>query len=178
MGSEGLLAELERVNIVLKGNVRPIDGDILYGNDLIKWQKFANSLYLKLLVKVSNKVDVRTKVSNLLGDPNNRIISSNADNAVLTYLGIAPNRYPLTELTAADFDAVKISESLFTQFSTQKDPRLHVYARETEATINDNSNNTPIYEGRINGVGCNNNVIGSKLGLIYYDYPGEPSTLT
>lgn len=169
----GILSELERANLILKGNTLPIDGDIMYDNDLSKWQRFCNSLYLRILLKLSDKIDIRTKITNLLGSSSNRIIASNRDNAVLNYLNIFPNQYPLTTLASGDFDAVKVSESLINQFSIQKDPRLHIYAREIDATINDNSVLT--YEGLQNGVGCDNS--GSRLGLIYYDYPGHPTTL-
>lgn len=173
LGERGLLSELERANLILKSNIPPIDGDIMFDNDLTKWQRFCNSLYLKILLKLADKIDVRNRLANLLGSSSNRIMISNEDNAVLSYLNIFPNQYPLTNLAPADFEAVRVSESLMNQFSLQKDPRLHVYAREIDATINDNS--TLVYEGFQNGVGCDNS--GSRLGLIYYDYPGHPTVL-
>jgi hypothetical protein len=66
------------------------DGDLLYGDDMDLWQKFGNSLRLRLAIRMSN-VDQSTassEITTILSDPATYpIFESNDDNAFLTYPG-------------------------------------------------------------------------------------------
>lgn len=170
-GEKGLLKELGRANDILNGNRPNIDGDILFDNNLIKWQRFCNSLRLRLLVRVSKQKNVITELTSLLTNTS-QLMQSNDDNAVLQYQGAGANSNPITQLKSGDFDAVRISENLVRTFKMMSDPRLGVYARQTDATINDLNN--VMYLGWENGVGCDTD--GSRLGLMYYDYPNHPTS--
>lgn len=56
---ENIIAELERAN-TLYNPKEGINGsrDLLYGGDLTKWRKFTNSLYLRVLMRLSNRNEV------------------------------------------------------------------------------------------------------------------------
>jgi len=49
----GILGDLKNANDILTGEDN-ISGDILYGGDVYKWRKFANSLRLRLLMRISD----------------------------------------------------------------------------------------------------------------------------
>ncbi len=89
LGENGLLATLEEANTLLSNVKDGLDekADILYGGDLLKWRKFANSLRLRLLMRISNKVDVKNKISEIVNNSDKYpIFESNSDNAELPYI--------------------------------------------------------------------------------------------
>jgi hypothetical protein len=95
---EALLANLKEANDLLNEDSKEISGDILYGNDLMKWKKFANSLRLRLLMRRSDRVNPTADITEILSDPDTYpIFTSNDDNAALVYLGSAPNNNPINE---------------------------------------------------------------------------------
>ena len=70
-----------------------IKGDILFGGDVSKWKKFANSLRMLIALRMSRKNASlgNTEFNAALNDPNG-IITTNADNASLSYPGgVFPN---------------------------------------------------------------------------------------
>ncbi len=171
LGQGGFLHELKVANKLLLAPTNYIEGDILFSGDLEKWRRFGNSLCLRLLIRISNKVNVAPYVAPLLSDLKD-VMSSNDDNAVFTYLGTYPNVNPITELKAGDFDDVHISENLVKALDSINDPRLGVFARPIDSTIHFPLDSA-LYEGWINGAAsCDTR--GSRLGLIYYDYPNHP----
>ncbi len=103
-----------------------IKGDIIYGGDLSKWKKFANSLRMILAMRLS-KVDPATGKSQYaaaLADAGG-YISSNADNFTLTYVSTFPNAY--SALSTASFFA--ISKTIADTLTKYSDPRLTVYGQ-------------------------------------------------
>ncbi len=170
-GADGLLAELARANTLLEQSASAINGDILFQNDLLKWQKFANALRLRLLMHMSTKMDISGEMQSIVS--NEPLMTSNEDNAVLGYLGEFPNEYPLVPLKQGDFDAVVMSRRSVTVMESFNDPRLGVYARSDDITAVDRG--TTVYTGAVNGSEnpelCAKD--GSRLGVIYYNYPNH-----
>lgn len=169
-GTNGLLDELA-LAVQLLNNSGSVNGDILFNGDGAKWIKLANAMQLRLLMYVSEKQDVSSQFAAIVA--NEDLMSSNADNAALTYTGSFPNEYPLVPLKQGDFDAVAISTNALHQLDTTDDPRMYVYARPYNAgDIFTNPGTTAIYQGAENGSeACNKN--GSRLGYAYYNYPGH-----
>ncbi|NBC83403.1 MAG: SusD/RagB family nutrient-binding outer membrane lipoprotein [Bacteroidetes bacterium] len=176
---EGLLAQLEKAVDLLNNATGSINGDIILEGDPEQWVKFANSLQLRLLMHLSNKIDVSTRFAEIVNEGN--IIASNADNVTLDYLGSFPNEYPLVPLKQGDFDAVVMSTSLVREMQDTvagtRDPRLAVYARpDNIIEMVEDQDLAPLFDGGVNGLetgDCDKS--GSRLGLAYYDYPGHPS---
>lgn len=170
LGSDGLLAELARADALLSGG-GSIDGDILLGGDADLWRKLANSLRLRLLMRISAQTDVAGEVQAIVNAGN--IMTSNDDNAVLDYLGSFPNEFPLIPLKQGDFDAVVMSERSVSVMQAYNDPRLMAFARPDNLDFEN-----PTFDGAINGSEnpdiCDKS--GSRLGLAYYDYPSHPTT--
>lgn len=163
---QDLLQELARANTLLQGS-GSISGDIICGNDAAQWRKLANSLRLRLLMTANAKItDAGTQFAAIV--QNEPIISSNADNAVLTYTGSFPNEYPLIPLKSGDFDAVAFSDAALTVMSTNNDPRLMRYARPD----NDDYNDITEFSGAVNGANSSAcSKIGSRLGVQYWNDP-------
>lgn len=109
---EQMFAELEEANTILSKTPKfertSLDG--MYGGDATKWRKFCNSLYLRLLCRVSNRDAemggfVSEKMSQIVKDTKKYpIFTSNADNATVKFTGIAPYSTTFTE-AAYTFDA-------------------------------------------------------------------------
>jgi hypothetical protein len=101
-------------------------GDIIYGGDISKWKKFANSLRLILAMRLS-KVDPatgKTQFAAALADPGG-VITSNADNFTLTYVSTFPNAY--SALSTATYFA--IAKTIADTLTTFADPRLPAYGQ-------------------------------------------------
>lgn len=105
-----LLAKLEEANTLLDAAKPAILGDNLYGRyataaapkgNVIYWKKFANSLRLRLLLRMAdrNSALVTTEMTKMLvtSPATYPIFTSNADNAALEYLGSSPNNHPINE---------------------------------------------------------------------------------
>jgi len=157
--------------VQLLNNSGSVDGDILFNGDASKWVKLANAMQLRLLMYISEKQDVSSQFAAIVA--NEDLMSSNADNAALTYTGSFPNEYPLVPLKQGDFDAVAISTNALHQLDTTDDPRMYVFARPYNAgDIFTNPATAAIYQGAENGSeACNKD--GSRLGYAYYNYPGH-----
>lgn len=163
-----LLAQLDKATGMLGGS-GTIQGDIIYGNDAAKWQKLANSLRMRLLMTASNQMSNAGSQFAAIYNGGN-FISSNADNAALTYLNGFPNQFPTLVLKTGDFDAVALSQSLYKVFNQNKDPRLMRYARSNNGSDADFSD----YSGAANGANsgdCPKN--GSRLGYQYFNDPSQ-----
>jgi hypothetical protein len=131
---EGLLADLETANTVLAGTAN-ITGDIFYGGDILKWQKFANSLRLRLLMRISD-VDNATAVAGMAqitGNPGDfPIFENNEDMAVVQWN--SDNPQPKFNTRSGSFDEVRLSQTLETRLKALNDNRLVVFAQPTSAS--------------------------------------------
>jgi hypothetical protein len=87
----GMLNDLGAAVNLLNPAGGAITGDILYGGNIGKWQKFANSLRLRLAMQLSKKYPSAgqfsaTQFNAALSHPAG-VITSNADNFAVTYPG-------------------------------------------------------------------------------------------
>lgn len=120
-----------------------INGDILFNNNILKWKKFANSLRLRLLLRISGRADYQSFVANeftnmlVTNAPSYPIFTSNSDNAALKYLGSFPNNNPLNETykTRDDHRVSKTMIDLLYQPTNHAHPdwRVVVYAKTPAA---------------------------------------------
>jgi len=125
-----LLENLATANDLLSEDGPEIEGDILFGGDLMAWKKFSNSLRLRLLMRRSDRVDPTTDMTAIFGDPTTYpILESNGDNVALIYLGSNPNNNPINE-NRKTRDDHRVSNSIIDYLYTDKSPdyRVVVYA--------------------------------------------------
>lgn len=111
-----LNAKLKEANELFQVGGPKVEGDILFGGDITKWKRFANSLRLRLLMRMSNRPEyletIRNEIDGIVSDPvTYPIISNNSQNAALHYLGSYPNNHPLNE-TYKTRDDHRVSKTL------------------------------------------------------------------
>lgn len=172
-----MLNNLDGAVAMLEGDGQ-IAGDIIYGNDADKWIKFAHSLKLRLLMSANAKIaNAQEQFAAIVTD--GRIMTSNDDNATLSYLSGFPNQFPLIPLKTGDFDAVALSQNMYNSLIEHNDPRLSRYARPNDDNY-DVINDSTSFSGAVNGSNSGNcSKDGSRLGPQFYNYPGftDASTL-
>src|SRR5690606_28948465 len=114
-----MFAELEAANALYATRptfIKPaLDG--MYGGSMEKWQKFNNSLYLRLLNRVSGRSSMQSgaKMTEILNNPSNYpIFSSNADNATVMFSGNDPYRSEFADTNEGNFTSSgrKLTEQL------------------------------------------------------------------
>ncbi len=104
--------------------------DLIYGGDWVKWQKFANSLKFRALMRISGVKDVKVELQEVLTRP---IFTSNNDDAKLVYLTQQPNANPIYETVVYGVrEEFKVSDVLVNMLVADNDPRLPVYVQENE----------------------------------------------
>jgi hypothetical protein len=132
--------------------------DILYGGNVTKWKKLANSLKLKALMRISNKVNVSSQVQALVNSGN--LMSSITDSAELSYLAAQPDANPIYEtIVFGTRTEYKMSSVFINKLNSYTDPRLPIMAAK---------NNAGLYVGNIPGQENPSNYLGfSSLGSLY-----------
>lgn len=141
---DGILALLDEAEALLatgSGNITP-SADLLYGGDVTKWRKLANSLKLKALMRISKVRNVSAEVQALVNS--GRLMTSNNDSAQLAYTGAQPDANPIYEtIVYGNRLEYKVSSVLIAQLNLLNDPRLAVFAKK---------NNAGAYVGNVPGV--------------------------
>lgn len=101
--------------------------DVIYGGDMAKWNKFANSLLLRLGMRIT---DVNPALSKSTVDAAiaGGLISTNSENAVLNYEDAAPNTNPMWEdfVQSGRSDYV-VAETIVDMMNNLDDPRRATY---------------------------------------------------
>ena len=102
----GLLTLLDDAMASMTSGSGP-QGDQVYGGNMDQWMKFANSLKLRVAMRMAdvNGSAAQSAAEAALGS--GMIIAGNEDNALFNYLGGAPNNNPINEdaKTRNDFAA-------------------------------------------------------------------------
>jgi hypothetical protein len=144
-----LFVKLEEANELLKPGVNLTADqsqlDPLYQGNALKWRKFGNSLYLRLLMRVSRKTDAiapgglspQAKLRELVNTSaaDYPLISSNAESAVLRWTGTAPYQSPFQTWRTADFNAfTSMSEFFVNNLTEWNDPRITKWATLSNGT--------------------------------------------
>lgn len=110
-------------------------GDLLYGGEVEKWQKFCNSLRLRLAIRISNIAPnlAQEHIEEILGDAGTYpIFTSNDDNAFFWWTGNLPYMEPWAE-DQLERDDHGMCETLIDIMKENNDPRLPVYAHPAES---------------------------------------------
>lgn len=132
---QDIFAKLEEANNLFKGNVNLPDGltfsDPVYAGNALKWRKFCNSLYLRLLLRVSAKESSAVdKIKDILGASvaNYPVFANNDDSAILKWTGEIPYQSPFHNWTSAQWIDPKLTEFFVDNLKIWADPRLRTWA--------------------------------------------------
>ncbi len=139
----GILSDLGRANTLLSKNQGDYysiqeDQDVLYGGDVSKWRKFANSLALRYYMRLSEKEPgiaeegIRRIASNSGQYP---LILNEVDDAALPYVGNTssdswPTNTVLDESPSGSYFRIKMAKTLVDALQELDDPRLGVWANK------------------------------------------------
>lgn len=159
----GILNDLELANEVLTG-ASNVSGDILYNGDVIKWRKFANSLRLRLLMRISDRENPTAAINAMVSNPSAYPIFENNDDAAVVQWN-ADNPQPKYETRSGSYDEVRLSLTLETRLKELNDRRLIVFAQPTSNSGKGiYSDNLDDYVGMPNGLNDENALAYSPTG--------------
>lgn len=143
----GILAKLETAAAQLQNTGESIRGDIMFGNDLEKWVRFANSLQVRFRLRISKRLTDFSKLQQLAdGD---MLMQSNANNAVVPYLSAAPNQFPLFSASTGIYQGLKMSANVENILKDWDDPRIAVFFNPTPESV---LAGNPEFKGLPNGL--------------------------
>jgi hypothetical protein len=133
----GLLEDLKTAQAALNPNGTAIAGDIIYDNKISLWKKFANSLRLRIALRIADREPEISK--QVLADIQNEggsFISNNSEIAQLVYSN-SPNQNPISNYFDTR-DDYRISKTIIDKLIQLQDPRLQVYAAKTQDATPEN----------------------------------------
>ncbi|MCW3093811.1 MAG: hypothetical protein JWP81_4880 [Ferruginibacter sp.] len=170
----GLLKDLKSAQSSLDPAGKAILGDLIYKNNIVLWKKFANSLRLRIALRIADRLpDVSKQVLADIQAEGGSFISSNSETAQLVYL-TSPNQNPISNLFDTR-DDYRISKTITDQLRTLNDPRLPVYSAKTQVAT------AQTYVGIPNGllVGDASNLGFTKTSKpgSYFTAPGAPAVI-
>lgn len=144
-----LFEKLEEANSLLESTTDPVvvSSDPIYAGDTNKWRKFGNSLYLRLLLRVSAKQDVKSqvvgKITEVLQDNPSKypVFSTNEESAYVKWTGDVVTTDPftnpfVTSLREADFTIASVCNFFILPLADWNDPRIDISAKYGEDTRN------------------------------------------
>lgn len=151
-------------------------GDVMYGGSMAKWQKFANSLRLRLAMHLTNAdaAKAQAEAAAAVAAPGG-VFASNADNAELDYLSSSPNRNPIYD-DARGRDDYGMSQTFVDSLTSWADPRLPVFAQLNDDTIKANRKYQGLQNGLNDGEGPNLFYI-SRIGAFWRETAAAPMDL-
>lgn len=160
-------ADLEQSFNQLNPNGGTVTGDFYYGGDITKWKKLANTMRLRVAMRISevNPAEAEKQVKAAVA---NGIFDSNADNCIMKHLDIDFNGdindyrgNGLAHAFIGNADADHFSSLLIDFLKDNGDPRLTMLA--TPKTGSENWG--PVQPGE-------DLYVGVKPGTFQWDHPG------
>ncbi|WP_134090102.1 SusD/RagB family nutrient-binding outer membrane lipoprotein [Olivibacter sp. XZL3] len=127
---EHLIAQLEEANTIYATDDSQMFGeDLLYSNDKTKWQRFNNSLLLRLLLRASNRPEMNSyeRLQAIISNPEQYpVFTSNDEAAFVTITGNSPYDYAWGR--RQDYANAKAMASFFVDLLNEKeDPRRALF---------------------------------------------------
>ena len=128
-----IFQKLEQANTLLTSNIAiNAASDPVYGGNIAKWRKFGNSLYLRLLLRVSGKselaAEVMAKIKEVVDTKASTypLIASNDESAILKWTGIAPYTSPYFAVREQDFRSPGLATFFIQNLVNWNDPRIDI----------------------------------------------------
>lgn len=172
-----LLAKLkEAADGFAAGGSDYLDGDLLFDGDVEKWQKYCNSLRLRLAIRISEVAPslAKSTIEEVLGNPAKYpVMESNDDNAFFWWQGSDSNYYePLADTYRTRKLEFSCSDVMVDNLLVNEDPRIGVYCSPTPSSSDpssaDYNDGKPCYRGYI--IGATQNAVASNYSVWGYKY--------
>jgi len=164
-----LLDQLKQANnlFTIAGTYAIGPNDVLFGGNVTKWKRFANSLRLRVATRMSNVASgvAQTHIEEILGDPATYpIMISNVDNAYLWWQANPPYKEPWqTDRDSRDDHGMCVT--LIDILLDYDDPRLSVYAKPAPV----DGEYRGVISGALPGTFALNQI--SRIGAHFRDVP-------
>ncbi|GAB1462249.1 SusD/RagB family nutrient-binding outer membrane lipoprotein [Pedobacter sp.] len=125
-----IFAKLEEANTLLKTTTKNVNSisDPVYKGNVALWRKFGNSLYLRLLMRVSGKAEVASnavaKIKEMVDQnpANYPLINSNDESAILKWTGVPPYNSPFANMQNSDWRYPKACSFFADKLDFSNDP--------------------------------------------------------
>jgi len=144
----GILADLEAANTLLShdqnsyANINPTQ-DLIYGGDVSKWRKFANSLALRYYMRLSAKdpVTAEAGIRKITSDTDKYpLIIDASEDANIGYIGSSPSdSWPSNTVfdtsPSGTYMRIKMCQTFVDTLQKLNDPRLGVWANKIETPL-------------------------------------------
>jgi hypothetical protein len=170
--TDGILDNLNKGIVAItnySGSI-PLEGDILFDGNLEAWVRFANSLRIKYLIRISGKVDVSSELQTIFNEGN--FITTNNENATFDFTATEPNNFRLARLRVGDFNNFVLSETMEEILTNLDDDRINTFFKPFS---NSNSNE---FNGLINGIDASStSIVLADLSLSGTAFRDDTSTL-
>jgi len=123
----GLLSDLEAADKLLSVSGDPIEGDLIYNNDISLWKKLAKSLRLRIALEIADRDEstAKTIISSLYNDRSN-LIDSNDATARFVFTS-SPQWNPWASAFSSRDDQ-RVSKTIIDKLNEWNDPRVGTFA--------------------------------------------------
>ncbi|HTI94663.1 MAG TPA: SusD/RagB family nutrient-binding outer membrane lipoprotein [Puia sp.] len=127
-----IFKKLDTANTLLSAGTAIVGAsDPVYNGNVSRWRKFGNSLYLRLLMRLSGKAEVTDtcvkKFQAIVGNSATYpLIDSNAESAILRWTGVAPYTSPYLSVREQDFRTPAIASFFIDHLVAWNDPRIDI----------------------------------------------------
>lgn len=146
----GIIAVLKNAADVLSNTNSSISGDVMFSGNLQKWVRFANSLRVRYLMRMSKRFvqypDLQNELQAIVDE--GMLMQGNPDNAVVPYLASAPNQFPLYNASQGGYQEHRMTKTADSILTVWDDPRVAVLYKPTQASV---IAGNPVYNGLLNG---------------------------
>jgi hypothetical protein len=140
---EDLIERLQAASTLLNSGQGFIGPDVIFGGDMSKWNKFNNSLQLRLAMRISDSNPSLSK-SAAEDAASKGVFTGNQDNAIIAYQSSPPNTNPLWEdLVQSGRSDYVAANTIVDIMNDLEDPRRTYYF--------DQNLGDGVYEGGIYG---------------------------
>ena len=162
-----LTRKLLNAGLSIEQDASSIDAstDAIFGGDMLKWKKFANTLVIRYAMYMSDAAPDTAKsyLNEILGDPEKYpIMESNNDNAYYHFDG-STHRSTMYTLSKSKIEEAPFSNVFIERLIFIRDPRLPVFARPVKYVHSDarlnvlpSNKGTDKYAGHIYGITTDN----------------------
>lgn len=128
-----IFKKLEEANTLLKDETAiPAASDPVYNGNVKRWRKFGNSLYLRLLLRISGKAEASAaaiaKIKEIVETRASEypIIASTDESAILRFTGVPPYSSPLLTVREQDFRFPGVASFFIDNLVIWNDPRIDI----------------------------------------------------
>ena len=162
MDENGILDNLDKGILAIQNynDAIKLQGDILYNGNLQSWVRFAKSLQIKYLLRISSRVDVSARLQALYDEGG--YMTTNSQNAIFNFTNTAPNSFRLAQLRVGDFNNFVLSETMEDIMTDLNDTRIGKFFRPFSAST------TGQFNGLLNGI----NSSAASIALSNYSLAG------